>query len=69
MHAPDVLFLVLWHPPQSESLNMLKHFGASCHPNLQRSRGLPIRYRTTRFSAVQSPFLGADILREHSLLA
>ena len=69
MHAPEVLFLVSWHPAQLESLNALTHFGASCQTNLQTNRGLPKRYLTTRFRATQSPFLGDDILLEHSLLA
>ena len=67
--APEVLFLVLWQPAQFESLKTLTNPGASCHTNRHTSRGLPSRYRTTRLMAAQSPFRGADILREHSLLA
>ena len=44
-------------------------FRASRQTNLQTNRGLPNKYRTTRLSAAQFPFRGADILLEHSLLA
>ena len=69
MQAPEMLFLVSLQPAQCESLNALTNFWGSCHTNLQTERGLSSKYRTPRFSAVQSPFLGLDILLEHSLLA
>ena len=37
--------------------------------NFQTNLGLPSKYITTRFRAVQSLFWGADISGEHSLLA